>query len=297
MHDGEQGEPDTKQERHVGVQPPSSTAVRRYGYEDTTNVLFWPGVWAVTSTALIVGMSTNVSFNRLDESGNLLLGAASGCLSSTWVFAGTWIGLSGRPKFGSVQTTSLSQRCLSTIPWIVNFVVLIAGTWYDRSAETQNILMQLFLATAIAITGPIILWQWTRQRIHLGQALPHQSQSIRQILGIVLTLALAIGALRMGQRGFGVNSAATGLIVSISLNWGLMSVAMLGKRGWIALLVLVLLIPEWITVSSLVDLRERSADEQISYFGGMLMSSCIFSFLFLAQIRADGYRWLTLNRT
>ena len=235
--------------------------------------------------------------SELNESGYGLLGAASGCLISAWTLMGTWIGLADRPWLLTDRSRRFAAKLAMAAPFVASVLVIVSTVWLRRDTSNTRLVTHLILTSMIALTGPMITWQWTRRRIHRGATRPRHSQSIRQILGIVLTIALAIGAIRMSQRWLGITVASTAFIVSISLNWVLMLSMLLGKRPWYALLLIGLLIAEWITFSTLVDLQTQKSNQELVFLGAMLHCSFGFSLLFVLQMRSRGYRWLDEKKT
>lgn len=261
-------------------------------YESDIHVLAWPSVWMIAATGLIVAMINGQSLSGLNESGYALLGAATGCLISAWTLMGTWIGLAARPWLLADGSHRFATHLAMAAPGLVTALVLISAVWLRHDTSTRLLITHLVLTATISLIGPLIVWQWTRRRIHRGETRSRHPQSIRQILGVVLTIALAIGAIRMSQRWLGITVAETAVIMPIAFNWVLMLGVLLGKRPWFVLLLIGFLIAEWITISTMVELQTQKDDRELTFIGAMLHCSFGFSLLFLIQMRASGYRWL-----
>lgn len=265
-------------------------------FESDIHALAWPSVWAIAATGMIISMVGNHSLNRLDEWGYALLGAATGCLVATWTLTGTWISLADRPRCQTAgfhhSTKQLAKQLTMAAPCLATALALISVVWLRQNTASKLLITQPLLTSVIAFVGPLIVWQWTHRRIHRDGIHPRHSQSIRQILGIVLTMALAIGTIRTSQRWFGINEVTTAIIVSISFNWVLMLGVLLGKRPWVLLPLIGLVFAQWIAVSTMFDLQTQKNGDELTFLAAMLFCSFGFSLLFLLQIRASGYRWL-----
>ncbi len=255
-------------------------------------LLGWLGVWSLVLTFAIGGVLNGQTSRSLPEESQSVLGMAMGGLCAAWIALGSWVALIHLPKRNDLQERDVvapqqtQPRVAVVIAWSVNLILLVALIWQDT-----DLIAQLLAIVGLGITGPLIAYQWSHRRIHRGEPQTTERQSIRQILGIAFTIAVAIASLKLYERYLGLTASASVLLVCIAISWLAMLIIILGR--WWALIFI--LIPIGFVfrmfVLSLIELRSRDSEAQILRASGILFGFYFFSLIFLLLMRSSGHRW------
>ncbi|WP_250930790.1 hypothetical protein [Aporhodopirellula aestuarii] len=255
-------------------------------------LLGWLAVWSLVLTFTIGGILNGQTSRGLPDETQLTLGLALGGLCAAWITIGSWVALIHLPRRDDLQTRSdtakqqMRPRIAVVLAWFANLVLFIA-----LIPQEFDIIAQLLAIVGLGITGPMIAWQWSHRRIHRGEPQTAGRQSIRQILGIAFTIAVAMASLKLYERCLGLSASATTLLVSVAISWLLMLRIMLGR--WWAFIFAVLPTGFFfrMVVLSLIDLRSRDSEAQILRSTGILVGFYFFALIFLLLMRSSGHRW------
>jgi len=274
-------------------------------------LLGWLLIWGVVLTIALISALAGSPARDVPDATQTALGVAMGGLAAVWVASGTWVGLihlpchedhssAGQDTTAKTETgtsedsnTEIAerQRIGSRITVVVLLLINLAVLGYGIRQD-PSLVAQLLVIVMVGVTGPLLAWQYTRRRIYRRSVSDSGRQSIRQILGMVFTIALASAALRFADRGFGLSSSMIVLILSMAAIWTVMLWIMLGRWWWLIFLTLPMFAAQWLTVASLLDTRNPDAESQILRFGGLIIGFYFFAFLFLALMRSSGHGWL-----
>lgn len=258
-------------------------------------LLGWLAVWSISLTVVVAGMLGGRT--PLPDEARVTLGFALGGIVATWLMTGTWVMLIHLPVSTGLahpERTAQQQwrpRVAVLSAWIAN-VVLFA----IFAKREPAIVAQVLLMVAIGIMGPLIAWQWTHQRIHREQVSPRPRRSIRDLLGIAITIAVGSAALRMGDRWFGLTSSATVLAISIAILWIVMLAIMLSRWWALIFITIPLVAAQWMSVALMVDLRNQGAEAELQQLFGTICGFYLFALLFLLLMRSSGHRWFSQQR-
>ncbi|EMI55234.1 hypothetical protein [Rhodopirellula sallentina] len=221
-----------------------------------------------------------------------MLGITIGGLCATWTLAGTWAALIHLPWQRSftdrvgAHRQQMQPRLIVIAAWLCNLVLLVVLVRHEPALALQALCI-----TGISVVGPMIAWQWSHQRIHRSELQPPERRSIRQILGIAFTVAVAIASFQLAERGLGRSISTTTLILTIAISWLLMLIVLLGRWWGVILFILPSGFAVRLAVVSLVDLRARDSEAQILRASGILIGFYFFATLLLFLMRSSGHRW------
>ena len=250
-------------------------------------LLSWLGVWSLAMVMTIGGLLNGQPPESLTIEGSAVLGLAIGGLAAAWIATGTWVALIHLPHAELGQRQRLAPRMV-----VVVVCLIMAGCLAFAMRQSLTLFVQLLVMVAIGIAGPLIVWHWTHRRIHQGDPFEANRRSIRQLLGVTFTAALAIAALNLSYRWTGMTLALAVLMVWSAVMWTWMTVTMLSRWWGAILLTIPLLIAEWFTVASLIDLRGRTAEVLVRQYAGCMLGFYCFALLFLMLMRSSGHQWL-----
>ncbi len=254
-------------------------------------LLSWLGVWSLAMIFTIGGLLNGRPPESLTVEGSAILGLAMGGLTAAWIAIGTWVALIHLPDAELGQRQRLAPRMFVLVTCLIMAICLAIAM-----RQSPTLFVQILVMVAIGIMGPLIVWHWTHRRIHHGD--PHEAnrRSIRQLLGVTFTAALAIAALNLSYRWTGMTLALAVLMVFSAVMWTWMTITMLSRWWGAILLTIPLLIAEWFTVASLIDLRDRTAEALVRQHAGCMLGFYFFALLFLMMMRSSGHRWLASAR-
>lgn len=261
------------------------------GDQPDGRLLGWLAVWSISLTMVVAVMLGGLA-NMPDEA-HVTLGFALGGMVATWVTMGTWVVLIHLP----VQTGPADPERAEQQQWLPRLAVLLV--WIANvvmfaifARQESGIVAQVLLMVAVGIMGPLIAWQWTHQWIHREQVPPRPRRSIRDLLGIAVTIAIGSAALRMGDRWFGLTSSVTVLAISIAILWIVMLPIMLSRWWGLIFVTIPLVAAQWMTVAMMVDIRSLGAESELRRLLGITCGFYLFALLFLLLMRSSGHRWL-----
>jgi hypothetical protein len=250
-------------------------------------LLIWLGVWSLAMVMTIAGLLNGQPPESLTVQASAVLGMAMGGLAASWITTGTWVALIHLPDTERGHGQRLAPRMFVVVVWLI-----MAGCLAIVVRQSLTLLIHMLVMVAIGITGPLIVWHWTHRRIHHGDPFEAKRRSIRQLLGVTFTVALAIAALNLSYRWTGMTLAFAVLMVWSAVMWTWMTVTMLSRWWGAILLTIPLLIAEWFTVASLIDLRDRTAEALVRQHAGYMLGFYCVAILFLMMMRSSGHRWL-----
>ena len=265
-------------------------------------LLAWLFAWSVALTTVVAGILHEVPSGDLPEDSQLIFGLAMGALSAVWITTGTWITLIQLPRRSTAGSSNSfidddippqlrRPRTTVSLVWIGNAALFCVLAKHD-----PTMIAQLLSTVMMGVTGPLIVWQWTRRRIHRGELRPLGRRSIREILTLTLIVAVAIATMRFCERKFEFSSSVTAMIISIALVWGVASMTMLGRWWGLAVITIPLVAVQWVTVLSLIELRGRGSEARVQQSIGVIVGFYLFALLFLALMRSSGHRWFDSQR-
>lgn len=256
----------------------------------------WMLVWSGVFSVAIGGILHGVESADLSDDIAVFLAIAMGAVSAAWLMVGTWTVLIDMPQFEPTLSASVvtSQRVWPRIGMLLLWLANV-GTLAFFVRHDSNAMGKVLIVASVGIMGPIILWQWTQQRIHRGVVLIKQKRSIRQILGLTFTVAVMIAILNLSRVLFDSSSAFATLVVSNALLWALMLWIMLGRWWWMIIVTVPIILAQGIAVSSLIA-AGRDADSQAVQLGGFSCSFYLLSLLLLTVLRSGGHRWMMRNQ-
>ncbi len=257
----------------------------------------WMLVWSGVFSVAIGGILHGVKSADLSDDIAVFLAIAMGAVSAAWLMVGTWTVLIDMPHFEPTLSAQgvISQRVWPRIGMLLLWLANV-GTLAFFVRHDSNALGKVLIVASVAIIRPIILWQWTQQRIHRGVILVKQKRSIRQILGLTFTVALMIAILNLSGVLFDSSTAYTTMVVSNAFLWALMLWIMLGRWWWLIIVTIPIILAQGIAVSSLIA-AGRDADSQAVQLGGFSCSFYLLSLLLLTVLRSSGHQWLKRYQT
>lgn len=249
--------------------------------------LGWIGVWSLVCLIVIGNLVNTGPLERLSDEGHFVLGFALAGLSSIWVTGGSWAILIHLPSPVDTTQQRVGPRFAVLLIGMIEFawlgVILI---------DNALLLAQATLLFLLAITGPIVGWQWTRRRIHRVEMIATNRRNIRQMMGVTFTIAVIAAVLNLYSQRIGISNAAAIVIVSNAFVW-IYALAVLLSRWWgFVLLTFPMLFAQWISISSLVDLTGQADERQIHQLLGWIIGFHSFTLLLLTLMRSSHHRWL-----
>lgn len=270
-------------------------------------LLGWWLVWGVVLTIAMISLLAGSPAGNVVDGTQIVLGLAMGALAAVWISSGTWVGLihlpvktndsltaatvTQQPPGSGPEHQRIGPRIAVAAMLLADMAILAYGIRQDLA-----VVALLIVIAMIGVCGPLLIWQYTRQRIYRQSRSKTGQQSIRQILGLVFTIALASAALRLAERWFGLSGAMFALILSIGSTWTMMVWIMLGRWWWLVLTLLPVVAVQWLLVTALIDTSDPASEALIRRAGGVMVGHHLFAVLFLSLMRSSGHRWFVSPR-
>ena len=256
-------------------------------------LLGWTIAWSIVFVAIVSLSLGGESEASLPDYAHLVLGLAMGGTVATWTLIGTWCVLIHLPqKPRSDDSAEMLQERLG--PRMVVLVVILAqcGMLSVLIRNASSIFAQIVLAAVLGIAGSVLVFQWTRQRVHRGMEQPKNRRSIRQMLGVATTIAIALATVKTCASLFGISTHAQIVVALIAFLWLMMLLLGLGAWAPWILMSLPVVGMQWVVISATVDMESRSVEGQLLRSTGVLFGFYLIAFLLIVLMRSSGHRWV-----
>ncbi|MCO8125391.1 hypothetical protein NHH03_26870 [Stieleria sp. TO1_6] len=248
-------------------------------------LLGWTVLWSVALSVVSLVLLRILQNGGLNNDVQFLFGASLGGLSAVWTLIGAWIILVHLPEKRMGPRLALAA-----------FVLVNQALWGVLVCSEMEVLVQVLLTVATAVTGAVILLQWTQRQIHRGEKPVSSKLCIRQLLWMTTTTALLIAAGKLTDNRFGLSNSVIALVVSCAGLWLLLQGILLGTWWWVAVLTLPIVAFQYGLIAVLIDGDVRLAEAQIMRHGGSVFGFYFVSVLLLALMRSGGHRWEVADR-
>lgn len=267
--------------------PPASTTsalTRRWAITRADRTIGgWLVAWAGFYSVAMGMISRQGPWRSLSPETQTLVGAIMGGLAAVWVTAATWAILIDLAAFPGDTRKHYGPRLGVAAVIVINAAILaLLGDVPVYPPLT---------ITLLSIVPPLVIWQWSGQRISRMPSQPMMRKSIRQLFEITGTLAIAFATFNAvsGQSDsatvYGVMGLIHGLIGTVLL------LTLLGRWWWTFGITLLLLPLHSIAIVSLIDFAAPKADAHANSAAVMAASLFLHSILFLLLMRSSRLRW------
>lgn len=249
-------------------------------------LLGWLLVWSLVLSLTVCSFGLAGDDANLSGDGQFLLASSLGGLAATWTVIATWLSLI------HVPARAHSRRHVRRFQFGMTCFLLINAIGIAITQRSMpSITTQLMLMASVSSLGPFLIWQWFRRPIHRGLTPPTGQRSIRQILGMAITIAFANVLFKIASVWMDLSQAMVTLVLSIAVGWTLLLLAMLGRQwAWIFGLI-PLCIGQPFAVLLVMGMESNDADEQAMTVAGTFFGFYLFAMLYLVLLRSSGHNW------
>ncbi|MEM6468895.1 MAG: hypothetical protein AAF802_04950 [Planctomycetota bacterium] len=269
----------------IASSPISNSPIKPIDFQ----LLGWLSIWSIllsvtTRLTAVMGFSA-------------LLGLSMGCLIVTWAATGSWLVLIDVPAVGFRPDAEATDTTTTTppqqvMPRIVVALFLFFNVALFAFGDIPRTIVGETAGTAFAaVIGATLVWQWTRRRISRSMNHWASRRSIRQLMGLSVTIAILLAILGPSVRWANLKSASVGMMVAVSLTWVISMAVLLSSRWWMAFGLPMLVLLSAIAVSFLIDGDGRDIDADIQRMSGILCGSYLFGVLLLLLMKSSRHRW------
>ncbi|MCC9600896.1 hypothetical protein LOC67_09985 [Stieleria sp. JC731] len=281
-------------------------------YSDRSEVdgalLAWCFVWSWILTFLIASVVYRTGAQSLSDSQHTVLGLAMGGLMAIWSTIGTWINLIDLPKYdrqsnedeGSNVDRGLNKHAANVqrhqprmtigLLWLLNIGVLAITLRHDL-----EILNELCLATAVSVTIPLIIMQWSNRRIHRNLRPQSPVRSIRQIMKVTTTIAILASLFKFSDNVSRLSEEFSAFVLALGSLWIVMLAMVLCDSWWLSIFSLPIVMLLLSAMSFHFSSTDRNIETDIIRYITAVSSFYVVALLFLALMRSSGHRWLTFR--
>ncbi|TWT92240.1 hypothetical protein [Neorhodopirellula pilleata] len=251
-------------------------------------LLGWIGIWSLAFLVVIASLLKLTStLDDLTDDSRFVLGFAMGGLAVTWTAAATWAALIHLPSASDPTRQRVRSRIAVAVIGIVEIVYL---GWMSR--PYSSLFVEAVLSTMVATAGPILVWQWTRRRIHRTEQVVSHRRKIRHLMEMTFIIAIIAAVLNWGCRWPEISTTKLVVIVSNAFVWTFVLSVILGRWWPSAVLAIPILISQLVVSASLVESMGQAGDGQIEQNAGTILGFHFFTFLLLILMRSSNHRWI-----